>query len=242
MKRLAVLALFAAIGCGSGQTDDGPLPVVVPSPTPMTDPRVSELQVMVSELLDRIEVLNARIQKLESGAPNVPASPVRSSSPAARPTPAPSAVAAARPAATPSTPPVQRRPAGAPLTTAQIGDRYKDGLVLFGKGQIDNARRAFEEVFAADQAGELADNAVYWIGETYFVTGKYNEAMAQYRKIAADYADQNKAPDALLKMGMVQAKLGDLVLARQTFDQVIQTYPYSTAAASAKAELKRIQY
>jgi tol-pal system protein YbgF len=211
----------------------------------MTDPRVSELHVLVSELLDRMEVLNARIQKLESGAPNVPAPAVRSSSPAAaaRPTPAPSASSVAtRPAAPPPSPAVQRRPAGAPMTTAQIGDRYKDGLVLFGKGQIDNARRAFEEVFAADQAGELADNAVYWIGETYFVTGKYTEAMAQYRKIAADYADQNKAPDALLKMGMVQAKLGDLVLARQTFDQVIQTYPYSTAAASAKAELKRIQY
>jgi tol-pal system protein YbgF len=240
MKRIAVVAFLLAVGCGSGQTDDGPAPVVVPSPTPITDPRVSELQIMVSELLDRIEVLNARIQKLESGAPNVP---VRAASPAARPTPAPAApTVATRPAAPASTPVAQRRPAGAPLTTAQIGDRYKDGLVLFGKGQIDNARRAFEEVFAADQAGELADNAVYWIGETYFVTGKYTEAMAQYRKIAVDYADQNKAPDALLKMGMVHAKLGDLVLARQTFDQVIQTYPYSTAAASAKAELKRIQY
>jgi TolA-binding protein len=66
--------------------------------------------------------------------------------------------------------------------------------------------------------------------------------MAQYQRIVTEYPDQNKAPDAMLRLGMAQAKTGDLVLARRTLNGVISTYPYSTAAASAKAELKRIQY
>jgi tol-pal system protein YbgF len=129
-----------------------------------------------------------------------------------------------------------------PGTAAQIGEAYKEGLTLFGRGQIDRSRAVFQQVFDADPSGDLADNALYWVGETYYTTGKYTEALAHYKRVTAEYAQQNKAPDALLRIGMIQAKQGDLVLARQTLNQVLASYPYSTAAAAAKGELKRIQY
>lgn len=232
MRSMALAAVVLLAAC-SGQPAE---PEVVPGSAPVqaappADPRVSELQVLVTELLDRIEVMNSRLQKLEGEAPA--AAPAR---PSATPVPAAPQAAVAQPGVP------QQPEARKSLTAAQIGDRYREALSLYGKGQIDNARNAFQEIFNSDPAGDLADNALYWIGETYFVTAKYPEAMSQYRRILSEYADQNKAPDAMLKMGMVQAKQGDLVLARQTFNKVIETYPYSTAAASARAELKRIQY
>jgi tol-pal system protein YbgF len=97
-------------------------------------------------------------------------------------------------------------------------------------------------VFDADPTGELADNALYWIGETYFAAGNYSEAMKFYRRVTAEFAEANKAPDALFKTALSFEKTGDLGMARNTLDEVIRRYPYSSSAASAKLELKRIKY
>jgi TolA-binding protein len=66
--------------------------------------------------------------------------------------------------------------------------------------------------------------------------------MRCYRRVTTEFADQNKAPDALFKIALSYEKTGDLALAKQTLDEVIQKYPYSSPAASAKYELKRIKY
>jgi TolA-binding protein len=66
--------------------------------------------------------------------------------------------------------------------------------------------------------------------------------MRAYERVTKEYPEQNKAPDAMFKIGLTFAKTGDLGMARKTFDEVIKRYPYSTAASSAKLELKRVRY
>jgi tol-pal system protein YbgF len=188
---------------------------------PQADPRVAELEKTVGELLDRIEVLNARIQRIEAGAPE--------SAPAAAP-----ANVAAAPA------PALRRMRG--TAGADIATKYRAAIELYARGKSAEARAAFQKVFDADPSGELADNALYWIGETYFAAGAYGEAMTYYKRIAVEFGDQNKAPDAMLKTGMSHARLGDLKLARRAFEELIERFPYSTPASNAKNELKRIKY
>jgi TolA-binding protein len=63
-----------------------------------------------------------------------------------------------------------------------------------------------------------------------------------YARVINEFSDQNKAPDAMFKTALAQAKTGDLALARRTLQQVIEKYPYSSTASSAKAELQRIKY
>ena len=125
---------------------------------------------------------------------------------------------------------------------ADLADAYRNALMLFGRGRHAESRAAFQHVFEADPNGELADNALYWIGETYFAAGDYTNALRYYARVTKEYADQNKAPDAMFKMGLTYAKTGDLAMARRTFEECIRKYPYSTPAASAKYELKRIKY
>lgn len=231
------LLLLAAMGCGTaGDTIEEPF---VPRATtaPPTDPRVSELQILVSELIDQVEVLNARIKKMESGEGLVQQAAARPVETQARPTVRQPAQTQTRPA----TPATATRPSPA-MSAASVTDRYREALVLFGKGQINDSRAMFQQVFDADPNGDLADNALFWVGETYFVSGRYREAIEQYRRIETDYSNQNKAPDALLQLGMSQAKLGDLALAQRTLEGLINRYPYSTAANAAKAEIKRLRY
>jgi len=242
MKQIltAFVCAWIATACASRKADDEPVtPVSAPAVASVQDSRLAEQQTVINELLDRLEVLNSRIQRLEAGAPQ------------------PQAQAAERVVETPSVQPATvSETAGSPvpeevqapsdtasrLAGAAVADRYREALTLYGKARYPQSRDAFQRVFESDPTGELADNALYWIGETYYVTGKYTEAIKYYRRITEEFADQNKAPDAMLKIGLAFEKSGDLALARRAFEEVVQKYPYSTPAATARQEMKRIKY
>jgi tol-pal system protein YbgF len=209
-KSLIVL-LVLGIACGSAKTDE-------PQTTP-SDQRLAEIQTALTELLERLDVINDRIVRLEQ----------------AQETPRPAAQSV-RPV-----PQQQPQPQRAVLG-AQIAENYRKAIILYGGNRMAEARAAFQQVFDADPSGDLADNALFWIGETYYSAGDYGNASRFYSRVSEDYADQNKAPDALFKLGLAQEKTGDLVLARTTWQEVIRRYPYSSPAASAKGALQRIKY
>jgi len=222
----AVIILCIAAGCRSSQTaNDEPSTVPPPQPasstSPTVDAQLANLQTSLTELLDRLDVLNARITRLESGAPLPSAGP---------PTAPPGAAAPHSP------------PRAAALHTADIAESYRRAIVLIGQAKYAEARAAFQKVFDAEPAGQLADNALFWIGETYFAAGDYPNAMRYYERVTKEFAEENKAPDAMFKLGVAYAKSGDLAMARRAFDECIAKYPYSSSAAAAKVELKRIKY
>jgi tol-pal system protein YbgF len=212
---ILVLSLLIA-SCGSSRSkDDEPSTVPPPQPisqnSPSVETRLAELQTSMTELLERLDVLDARIAKLENVAAGVPpAGPARTLAPT--------------------------------LRQADIAETYRRALMLFAQNRHADARTHFQQVFDADPNGQLADNALFWIGETYFAAGDYSNAMRFYARVTKEYADQNKAPDAMFKIGLAYEKTGDLGMARRTFEECIRRYPYSTPAASAKLELKRIKY
>lgn len=239
MRNLAAaLGAIGFIACSTA----APPPVASPvpaAPAAIDPSRVADLERTVAELLDRIEVLNARMQRIESG--REPATLVAA--------PVPSHPAGASGSTTPPAVQSPVRPSASAqsqhhvtATGGQIAEEYRSALALYGKSDFAGAREALKRVLDDDPNGELADNAIYWIGETYFTTGSYSEAMKYYRRVFADFPDQNKAPDAMFKLGLAYEKIGDLVLARTTFQELVQKYPYSTPASSARNELKRIKY
>ena len=128
------------------------------------------------------------------------------------------------------------------IVGAKLAEDYRQAIMLFGRGKHADARRAFQAVFDSEATGDLADNALFWIGETYFASGDYTNAVRHYMRVVNEFADQNKAPDAMFKIALAQERTGDLALARRTLEQVIERYPYSSTASSAKAELQRIRF
>jgi len=191
--------------------------------------RLTALQTSLTELLDRLDVMNSRLAKLEAGAEPAPAHPM----PIAVNVPPPPPAAQPQPTT---------RANNNPLAGAQLADTYRSALMLFGRGRMDDARKTFQQVFDQDPSGDLADNALFWIGETYYAAGNFGEAMKYYKRVTVEFSEGNKAPDALFKIALAFEKTSDLGMAKQTLDEVIRRYPYSSAAASAKQELKRIRY
>ena len=243
MKKLCVAAALFAAACASSPADE-PETMTVPQ-TAAPDPRVGEMQTQLTELLERIDVLNQRIAQLEeTRVVEVPSRRAdeqpddsttrRLVDPAARTAPS-----------TPARQPQQQsqpQPQQTALVGAQLADNYRQAITLFGRGRYAEARRGFEGVYDADNSGDLADNALFWIGETYFAAKDYTNAVRYYQRVVSDYASENKAPDALFKIAMAQERTGDLALARRTLQQVIDRFPYSSTASSAKAELARIRF
>jgi len=219
MRRLLGICALVLASCASSQPKTEEPPSLVPPPQPSSSPsfdsQLANLQTSLTELLDRLDVLNARIAKLESGAPAAVA-PAPASSPAPQRTPA--------------------------VRTADVTEVYRRALTVYAQNKLADARGLFQQVFDGDPTGPLADNALFWIGETYFAAGDYPTAMRFYERVTKEFATENKAPDAMFKLGVAFERTGDLGMARKTFEECISKYPYSTPASSAKQELQRIRY
>jgi tol-pal system protein YbgF len=229
MKRgLAVLCLLIASCSSARKADDEPTLVPPPSPTEAStqvlQSQIASLQTSMTELLDRLDVMNARLARLEAPPATQPSTPARVTAPQQ---PQQQPQAAAKPAV---------------VVSADIAESYQRALMLVGQSKHAEARAAFQQVFDADPTGHLADNALFWIGETYYATGDFPQAIRYYQKVVNEFADENKAPDAMFKLALAYVKTGDVGMARRTLEECIRKYPYSTPAASAKLELQRIKY
>lgn len=75
-----------------------------------------------------------------------------------------------------------------------------------------------------------AENAMYWRGEAYFAKGDYAKAQEQFEGVLSRFGAGNKAPDALLKLGMCSDRLGAPDRAREYWDRLKRDYPRSDAA------------
>ena len=223
------MTLLIAAACASSRKADNDAPNLVPPPSPTEastqalQQQIASLQTSMTELLDRLDVLNARIAKVE-------AAQQQSGGQAILPVPVPS----------PAQPTLSRQPAA--VAAADLEDRYRQGIMLIGQNKLADAREQFQRVFDAEPAGHLADNALFWIGETYYQAGQYADAIRYYQKVVNEYPDENKAPDAMLKLALAYVKTSDLQMARRTLEECIRKYPYSAPAATAKVELQRIKY
>ncbi len=87
---------------------------------------------------------------------------------------------------------------------------------------------------------DLADDAQYLIGESYFEEKNFERAILAFNKVQVDYANGDKAPDALLQEALAFLNLGDKASARELLGRVVQKYPGSEAEKVATKRLSSL--
>jgi tol-pal system protein YbgF len=107
---------------------------------------------------------------------------------------------------------------------------YDAAMSLVKARQYDKALDALASFLVRWPDHPYANNAMYWRGECYFARGDYRRASEQFEGVIARFPAGNKVPDALLKLGVSQQKLGDPVKAKASFDRLTELYPQSEAA------------
>jgi len=117
---------------------------------------------------------------------------------------------------------------------------YDAAMAALRGGNYDKAAAAFREVVTNYPTGDLASNAQFWIGESYYTKGDLEGAITAYRKVLSDWPESRKAPDALVKLGFSLSDLKRTAEARNTLEDVIKKYPGTTASQLAAERLKRL--
>jgi tol-pal system protein YbgF len=149
-----------------------------------------------------------------------------------------SAETATPPAAT--TPP----PAAVPpvqASAAQQKQEYQHAFNLLMQRRHPEARTAFSEFLVRYPDGGLADNAQYWLAESYLATGDNDTALEGFNKVIDNYPDSPKVSDALYKKGDIYYDRKDWESARKVLEGVTRKYPSSTASQLARKLLDRMR-
>ncbi|MBE2211153.1 MAG: tol-pal system protein YbgF [Xanthomonadaceae bacterium] len=215
-----------------------------PSPTLELLKQIDELRAEVSTLRAQIEELqhqneetarsartqyldvDTRLQRLE--AANQP--PPVLELPGDAPVDAASAGA--------SVPATSTKPPAAPVpATADEKAAYDTALNALKAGEYVDASRQFGDFLARYPNGPYAPNALYWLGESYYVTGNYPLAAEQFRVLVERYPTHDKTPGGMLKLGLSQLGMKENSVGRATLQAVVDQYPGTDAARTARQRL-----
>lgn len=208
--------------------------------------RLDQLEGEVRELREQIEVLqneneklrqsgrsqyldlDDRLKRLEEGA--APASEADAV--------APSAGSAAT---TSEKAPAVHGDAGAVARTGDERAAYEVAFDALKTGRYADSARLFSSFLDLYPEGVYAPNAIYWLGESFYVTQNYQLAAEQFKALMQRYPTHDKASGALLKLGLSEFGLGNTDLAEQTLESVMVRYPGSDVARTADDRLRSIR-
>lgn len=123
-------------------------------------------------------------------------------------------------------------PAGAEPSPA--ADLYRRAFGAFREGKYGPAILDFEEFLRRNPDHEYADNAQYWIGESYFTQNQYEQAVVEYERLLSRYPQRGRVPDALVKIALSYEKMGDPKRGRAFLDRVVAEYPETESAREAR--------
>lgn len=127
--------------------------------------------------------------------------------------------------------------------TSEPADKpeYERLLGLFRDGDLDGARQGFVSFLREYPNSELAPNARYWLGESYYGKQEYKQAIDSYDRVELDFPRSEKVPAALLKKGYAYLAMKDKRRAASAFKQVVTLYPRSPEAGKASAKLSQLK-
>lgn len=132
-------------------------------------------------------------------------------------------------------PPGRGNPGGGGADPKALYDAaYNDYL----KGNYDLAMRGFDEYLTNFPETDLADNATYWIGESFYRQKQFRKAIEQFERVANRFPRSDKLAAALLKKGYAHIELNERTQGIAQLRQVLRQYPSSTEANLARQRLR----
>lgn len=114
---------------------------------------------------------------------------------------------------------------------------YDQAYFDFAKGSYDLALQGFSDYLRYFPGGRSADQAQYWIAESYYAKKDYNRCLDEFQKLLQNFPSSNKHPSALYKIGLCYEELKNQIRANRYFKEVISRYPDSPEAKLAKEKM-----
>jgi tol-pal system protein YbgF len=138
--------------------------------------------------------------------------------------------------------PAQEQPAKPAATTGVPSKaKYDDALKTYNGKKYKEAREKFEAFLKEFPKDQLAENAYFWISETYYSEKDFEGAIVAYESLLKKYPKGQKTPTALFKQALSFIEIGDKKSGKVILEQLIEKYPKSQEAGKAKIKLQELE-
>ena len=119
--------------------------------------------------------------------------------------------------------------------------QYEYAINLLKQGDYETAEKAFTEFISIGDDKNYLSNSHFWLAETYYVRENYKDAAKNYLSLYQTFPNANKAPDALLKLGISLVNMQQREQGCMTFIQLQESYPEANPSIIDRSnlELKR---
>nr|VFK12165.1 MAG: tol-pal system protein YbgF [Candidatus Kentron sp. LPFa] len=220
--------------------------------------RVDDLQREIQELRGQVEVQAHALSRIKQSQRNyyldldkrlqqvgVAATEAGATTPAASRLPGVRISPAVEPdAASVREKPLQGLKKTAPSGIESSSDReqaaYQKAFDLLKKKHYAEAITSLKAFLKRYSGGQYAENAQYWLGETYYIMRQFKPSLNVFQRLLREYPSSSKINDALLKIGYAQDELGQKAEAERTLGNLIKQSPDSTQAHLARKRLQKI--
>ena len=189
----------------------------------------ADLNLRMEQLQQQIQLANDRLEDMGNRVSNMPNKlrvvSERSTPPAANEEPA-------------TTTPANNEPVVDKNALAEMSKLYDASYQDLTQGKFELARQGFTEFLRRYPESALADNAQYWIGESYYSQREYVRAATEFALVAEKYPAGDKVPASMLKRAYALISLSKRAEARTLLEKLIKQYPNTNEAELAKARLR----
>src|SRR5262245_44889164 len=162
---------------------------------------------------ERVDDTNVRVsnvrEELEALRTSIPVTPVQTAVP---------------PATDPNAAPAPAPTTGPPPSTAGLSPTrmFDTAMADYAAGQFTLAVTGFDAFLRTFPRSEMADDAQFQIGESYFALNRWTDAIGAYNAVTQNYPMGDKVSQAFYKRGLAQERLGQIDAARESWNNVLQ--------------------
>lgn len=129
-----------------------------------------------------------------------------------------------------------------------IDNNYKGSdYALFQKGMLHGLQKehsskisSMQQLMSKYPGSIYVDDAMYESANTYFITGKNQDAINGFKKLLAEKPNSNYTVKAYLKLGLIYYNLGEYETSEEYYKTAYQLSPNTPEGAEAKDALKDI--
>lgn len=131
---------------------------------------------------------------------------------------------------------------GLSFTAAPNEKRDFDAAMEFiRQSKFEDAATAFGTFLRRYPDSGYTPSSLYWLGNAHYATRVYKSAIDSHRRLIAQFAAHQRAPEALLAISNSYSELKDARSSRRALEELVKTYPDSEAAAAGRERLARLR-
>ena len=113
---------------------------------------------------------------------------------------------------------------------------YRSALDLLRRREFERALAALSAFLVHHEGHPRTSDVLFWRGEAQFALADYRGALASFQGALRTDPTGERAPDALLKLGLCHRELGQPQAARAALQRLTREFPQSSAARLVSQE------